>query len=121
MATPGSKSFQLININDEYIEFVVSYTLGHDYWATSGIGWMSKTAPKYYLRLLRINGKPAPESMYKKARVVLKNSSYKFKDECLDLMTLGCIENIFLKMPKAQNADPSIEAIKLRPRLASKR
>ena len=121
MTTLGSRNFQLINTNDEYIEFVVSYALDLDYYVASGIGWMSNSAPKYYLRLLRLNGKLVAETTYKNARIALRNSSYRFKDKNLEMMVLGSIENIFRKIPSFKQINPSAEDIRLKPRLPSKR
>ena len=121
MAIPANLQFQLVNTNDGYLEFVVSYALGEDRWMVSGIGWMSGATPKYYLRLLRLNGKPAPESIYSSAKVVLKKASYKFKKGKLDALVLESIENIFQKMPDLKQTDTGVEGMTLIPRRPSKR
>jgi len=106
MAVISNQQFQLINSHEEYIEFVVSYTLGQDYCIASGIGWMNEVSSKYYLWRLRSNGNLAEESFYKKAQLVSKNSSYKFKNEKLDILTVTSIESIFRQMPTRQQVGP---------------
>src|SRR3990167_2273118 len=113
MAILTNLQFQLVNTNDGYLEFVVSYTLGQDCFMVSVIGWMSGATPKYYLRLLRLNGKPAPESIYNSAKIVLKHASYRFKKGKLDALVMESIENVFQKMPNLNQADTGIEGITL--------
>lgn len=121
MAILQGINFQLVNTNDDYIEFTVTYTLGLDLCIASGIGWLANDISKYYLRLLRVNGKPAPVSSYKKARIVMKYSSYSFKDKKLDAATQEGIFSSFRMLPTTRSADNDEKHGQLTPRFPSLR
>lgn len=118
MAILQGVNFQLVNTNDDYIEFTVTYTLGLDLCIASGIGWLANDIPKYYLRLLRVNGQPAPVSSYTKARIVMKYSSYVFKDKKLDETTRAGIIKSFQTLPSVRPDKSSEKHTQLTPRLA---
>lgn len=92
---PESLSFQLINTNAEYIEFVVYYEMAGEHWSIDGIGWMHEGKPSYYLRLLRLNKALAEDSFYKRALIAKKGQSYMFKNKDLQELTLSNISQIF--------------------------
>lgn len=121
MPTPRNYSFSLVNTNDGYLEFLVKYALGSNLYSASGIGWISADIPKYYLRLLRLNGVPISEAEYRQAKVGLKNSSYIFKDESLNELTLDKIKNIFLPAIQNQQSVDNEVFTGLIPRLPKRR
>ncbi len=114
-----SPIFQLTNTHDDYVEFTVSYMLGGNVWLISGIGWLKNAEPNYYLRLLRRNGAPCPESDYEKARLVLKDASYRFKHKALDELARSGVRHAFGQLPK-RAVEESGEFGRLQPRRPSK-
>lgn len=121
MAILQGVNFKLVNTVDDYIEFTVTYTLGIDLCIASGIGWLANGTPKYYLRLLRVNGKPAPVSSYAKARIVMKYSSYSFKDKKLDEATCDGIIQSFQQLSGSRSDKNGEKHTQLIPRLPSAR
>lgn len=92
---PESLSFQLVNTNAEYIEFVVCYEIADEKWSIDGIGWIHEGKPNYYLRLLRLNKALAEESFYRRALIGKKGQSYMFKNKALQELTLSNISQLF--------------------------
>lgn len=93
--SPERMDFQIVNVNADYIEFVVSYALGEDQWRVDGIGWMNHGKPSYYLRLLRLNRAFVSGKYYQKALLTEKNASFKFRNKLLESLTVSGIEKHF--------------------------
>ena len=101
MNGPQSLDFQLINMNADYIEFIVSYVIKEDKWRVDGIGWIQAGNPMYYLRRLRLDGTPAKVSAYsRKALLTKKKMSYKFNNAILEELVISNIEKIFSAMSR---------------------
>jgi hypothetical protein len=99
MDTPDRYLFEVVRHHDDYIEFSVSYYFDYNLWTETGIGWISRNVPFYYLSSLKLNQWPAAGHYNRQANLGLQNQSLKFRNEQLEQLTLGHIRDHFSGIP----------------------